>query len=232
MPANDDLTVVYYTANQTNEHFFKNVQDQIKKSFNGRIISISHKPIDFGDNTVVSINPSHINIYRQALMGAKKAKTKYIAMAEDDILYSPEHFKYRPKPGVFAYNVAYWNFYTWEPTLFSYKGRRNMFGLICERDLFIEAMEERFAKHPMGTNPAIWAEPSKYERQLGVTVRSSEEFYTNPCNIMFSHEKALSYGNLGRRKKLGNMRAYDVEYWGTPADVMKLYDPRLHHIVE
>jgi hypothetical protein len=38
------------------------------------------------------IGRSHLNIYRQILEGCKAATTKYVAMAEDDILYSESHF--------------------------------------------------------------------------------------------------------------------------------------------
>lgn len=223
----NDITCVYYTANQISEHFLKNTQEKLLEALGGiPIVSVSHKPVSLGLNIIFDGKPSHVNIYRQALIGAAAAKTKYIAMAEDDILYSPEHFKYRSSPDTFAYNVGYWNLYTWNPSVFSYKGRRNMFGLICERNLFIEAMKERFDKYPEDEmiDPGIFAEPGKYEKNLGVTVRNSEEFYTNPCNIMFSHEKAISWSNLGSRKRVGNMRATEVDHWGRVEDVMDLYD--------
>lgn len=222
-----DLTVVYYTANIINEHFADNVRFQLSEASKPYpIISVSKKPINFGYNIVVDSPRSYLNIYRQALIGAKAAKTKYIALAEDDVLYSPEHFKHRSSPGVFAYSVANWGVYTWtKPPVYSWKGRRVLLGLICERELFIEAMEERFAKWPDDTkvNTDIWAEPGKYERQLGVTVRHTEKFWTHPPNIVFSHEDALAYANLGTRKRLGELRATALPYWGSIEDMMKVY---------
>ena len=111
--------------------------------------------------------------------------------------------------------------------MYSHKagGRRALLNLICERDLFIEAMEERFARWPdeSKVNLSLWAEPSKYERQLGVTVREHEIFFTNPPNIVFIHETALAFGNLGKRKKHGEFRAYDIPYWGRAEDTVKNY---------
>ncbi len=159
---------------------------------------------------------------------AKQIETKYMAFVEDDTLYSPEHFKYRPKnPNHFAYNIACWGIYTWSsPPIFSYKGRRNNNGLICETKLYIDAMEERFTKWPEEgeIDLSIWAEPGKYERQLGVKVRETETFYTDPANIMFSHKEGLSYFGLGSRKRLGEIRAWDIPYWGRADKIIKFYE--------
>ena len=222
----NQLTVVYYTANEISDHFALSTQFQLLRAagYDANIVSVSKKPMNLGKNIVDTSPRGHLSIYRQALTGAKEANTKYIALAEDDVLYSPEHFSYRPSPGKFAYNLGCWNVYTWEHSVFSWKGRRNLGQLICERDLFIEAMEERFAKYPGDdVDLGIWAEPGKYERQLGVTIRETEEFWTNPPNIAFSHEQALSFENLGKRKRLGELRAVELPYWGRIEKVMEVY---------
>ncbi len=175
----NDLTIVYYTANVISDWFATNTQEALMEAIGTRIpiVIVSHKPMMWGThNIIVDFERSHFNIYRQALIGAKKAQTKYIALCEDDVLYSPEHFKYRSSPGKFAYNLGAWSIFTWsDPPMFTHKGtvRRNLNSLICERDLFIEAMEERFAKYPNPDDSIkdIWAEPGKYERQLGVSIR-------------------------------------------------------------
>lgn len=221
------LTIVYYTANVIPEGFARKTQFQLLKAAGDTpIISVSLEPLNFGNNIVVDLPRHHLSIYRQALIGAKAATTKYIALCEDDVLYSPEHFKHRPQPGKFAYNLAYWNIYTWSnPPLFSWKGRRNLGQLICERDLFIKAIEERFLRWPDDSKVdlGIWAEPGKYERQLDVSVRETEEFWTSPPNIVFSHETALSYQNLGRRKRLGELRAIELPDWGRAEEIRTLY---------
>lgn len=228
----NDLTIIYYSANVVPKYFERTVQEQLEKAAQGtQIISVTHKPVGIGDNIIVNLPRHHLSIYRQALLGAKQADTKYIAMAEDDVLYSVEHFKKRPSPGKFAYNMGSWNIYTWSYPLFTHKGggRKNLNGLICERELFIEAMEERFAKWPVDEdiNLSNWAEPGKYEKNLGVTVRPTEEFYVNPPNIVFSHDKELSFGNLGTKKRLGEFRATEIPYWGKASDVLDIYKEEL-----
>lgn len=215
-----DLTCVYYTANTAPKQFICNM--------------MLHLIIVKDDAPIVEIalddptKRSHFQIYRQALEGAKKATTKYIALCEDDVLYSPAHFQYRPRNHPFAYNLGYWGIFTWQdPPIFNYKGRRNLGNLICDRLAFIEAMEERFAKYPDPSGDDlknIWAEPSKYERQLGVTIREAEDFYTQPPNIKFSHETELSFQGLGTRKRAGELRATEIPHWGRAEDIRKLYE--------
>lgn len=226
----NNLSIVYYTANVISDYFAQNTFRQLVKATNDLpIIVVSKKPmLTNAENIVVDLPRHHLNIYRQALIGAKTAKTKFIALCEDDVLYSPEHFKHRSNPGKFAYNLGTWNIFTWsDPPMYTHKGngRVNLGQLICERDLFIEAMEERFAKWSDDSqiNLSNWAEPGKYEKHLGVTLREIETFYTNPANIIFSHEKALAFENLGVRKKLGEIRAYRIPYWGDCRDILKLY---------
>ena len=232
----DDLTVVYYTANVLEDHFWDATKKVLIEAIgNTAIVSVSQKPVgDFGYNICVGdIGRSHLNIYRQALEGAKAAKTKYIALAEDDVLYSGDHFRYRPsKPGIFAYNKSNWSIYTWsEPPVFSYKDRRNLYSLICERDLFIASMEERFKKYHdeeyWGEEFFVkyWAEPGKYEghQHLGVTPQKTEDFYSEPPIIAFSHPTGLSFRGLGKRKRIGHLQSFEIPYWNRAEDVLKLY---------
>lgn len=224
-----DLTIIYLTANEVPLIFDQHIQRHLLLAANDLpIISVSKKPVTIGKNIISDLPRSHISIYKEALIGVKAADTKYIAIAEDDVLYSPEHFKKRPsRPDIFAYNIACWSIYTWsDPAIYSYSGRRNHGMLICERDLYIQAFEERFTKYTDESkiNNAIWAEPGKYERQLGVTVHPTELFYTDPACVMFTHPKGLSYTTLGMKKRLAPIRAYDIPYWGRAAEIVKLYE--------
>jgi hypothetical protein len=225
----NDLTVIYLTANEISERFAHRLRANFTLAVgDSECIFVSKKSMPYPNNLVFDTPRSHINIYREALAGVRLAETKYIAIAEDDVLYPLEHFKKRPtRPDVFAYNIACWSIYTWsKPPIFSYTGRRNHGMLICERDLYIEAFEERFAKFTDDSqiDNNIWAEPGKYERHLGVTQRDSEVFYTDPACIMFTHPEGLSFHTIGMRKRLAPIRAYEIPYWGRAEEVMKLYE--------
>lgn len=231
----DNLTVIYYTSNWLETHnpyFVENTKKQLLIAIgNLPLISVSQKPMALGKNICVGdTGRSHLNIYRQILIGARAAKTKYVAMAEDDILYSYEHFHdYVPDKDIFAYDMNKWSIYTWiKPPLYSYKvNRRVVNSLIAPRDMLVSAMEERFNKFKGVSEDKIplryWGDPGRYEANLGVTVRETEEWYSECPNIVFSHPEAYGFLSRGTRKKLGYLKAYELPYWGRVEDVIKLY---------
>src|SRR4051812_23116890 len=100
-----DLSIIYITAGVLPKSFAVSIMGQLVEASEDEplVIMVQDK----------SIPRSQAQIYRQVLDGAKKAETKYVAIAEDDVLYSPEHFKFRPKPGHWGYNMNSWNLYTW-----------------------------------------------------------------------------------------------------------------------
>jgi len=230
-----DLTVIFYTANSLHEPFAGLVRDNLLKVIGDYpLISVSQKPMDFGKNiNLGDIGRSHLNIYRQILIGCKEATTKYVGMAEDDMFYSPGHFKdYRPREGRFAYDMNKWGIFTWiEPAMYSYRHRKIVNSLIAERQMLIDAMEERFKRYDEliaagKTEEQIikyWGDPGRYEDYLGVTIRPLEEFTTSISNVVFSHEEAFGYESRGKRKKLGDPRAFDIPYWGKAEDMLALW---------
>jgi hypothetical protein len=96
-----DLTIIYYTSNREKPEFESYIRNQIaKQSFKLHIpiISVSHKPIDFGRNICVGdVGLSDYNIYRQMQIACLEAKTKYVCTAEADCLYPPTgYFDFKP----------------------------------------------------------------------------------------------------------------------------------------
>lgn len=239
-PTNNDLTVIYYTSNhldEKNPYFLENTKKQLLKAIgNLPLISVSQKPIAFGENICVGeIGRSHLNLYRQILAGCKAAKTPFVAMAEDDILYSWEHFhSLLPNPDTFLYDMNKLSIFTWtKPPLFSFRHNRMVVNqLIAPRAMLIEALEERFARIEelmrQGQKEediiSNWGDPGRYERNLGVTVRKTDNFMCTNPSIVFTHEYAYGYEfNHGTRKKLGDLRIIEIPYWGRAEDVLKLY---------
>lgn len=226
----DDLTVIFYTSNymqDTNPHFFNNMVSKLKETvLDTPIVSVSQRPMDLGTNICVGeIGRSNRNLYWQILQGAKAAKTKWIATAEDDILYSPDHFAYRPKEDTIAYEMNKWSFFTWsDPLVFSWRRRKVINSIICTKELFVRVMEERLAKHPLYETDKFCGEPGRYDEHLGVEVVKTEEVYCAYPIVVYSHEDALGYETRGPNKELGPVRANELVNHGTVHDVMKLYD--------
>ena len=229
----NNLTIVYYTSNYLDDKkpaFLEATRKQLVSVTRGcPIITVSQKPMTFGTNICVgNIGRSHLNLYKQILIGCQAATTKYVALAEDDVLYSTNHFfDHVPSPRTFAYNMCKWSLYTWvKPPMYAFKHRAVINSLIGERDLFVASLEERFAKYPdPATTPLIfWADFGRLENHLGVTVRKTEEYYSKVPNIVFSHDNAFGYLLLGKHKKLDYVRAYDIPIWGKAYDILKLYE--------
>lgn len=221
-----DLTVIFLTANQHPKHFTKYQQQILLKATAGyQLITVSRKPINLGKNILDKGKKSHINMYFQLMNAAKIAKTPYVAVAEDDVLYCPEHFNFfRPPLDSFAYNMHRWLLFTWVPQFYSMKQRKSNCTLIAPRKLLIEAWEERFAKYPLETYPKrLVGEVGRnnIDQWLGVTERKSVEVWSGTGVIHINHPQGTD--SLGRKKRLGEVKAIEIPYWGRAQDIAKEY---------
>lgn len=228
----DDLTILFYSANQISDYFMSNVVSQLKKAVGDTpIVSVTHKPMKLGKNIVVNMERSVYSIYKQILIGAREAKTKYVATAEDDVLYPPEHFQFRPGEGELAYDLNKWSIFTWyQPPVFSQrKNRRTMTSLIGDRETLIKTLEERYAKYPIRElvpeliSRYYWGEPGRFEDHLGISKVNTIKYNSTIPSVVFSTPEALGFNNLGARKAHDPNRATELPYWGTAEQILKLY---------
>jgi len=229
----NDLTVLYYTSNKIPDIFATNIKNQILSVIEYLpIISVSQKPIDFGYNICVGdIGISVFNLYRQVLIGAKAAKTKYVVLCEDDCLYTREHFTcYRPPENLFGYNHNKWGLYTWNKNpVFSYKFNRSVLSqCIAPTELLIESLSERFnANIPENeTTARVFAEPGRYERHFkmfNITIRDKEAFESPEPNVILSHTDCLQYETMGTHKGHGTIIQKELPPWGDASDVLNKY---------
>ncbi|RJR26975.1 hypothetical protein C4561_04335 [candidate division WWE3 bacterium] len=232
----DDLTIIYYTANKNSDVFMRSTQKILLHAIGDTpIISVSFKPTVIGSNCknicIGEQKRSNYMIYKQVLLGVREAKTKYVAMAEDDMLYSPEHFTYRPPDDeTFSYNINKWSIFSWvKPPYLSYRVRKLMNSLITTNSALQKTLEERYEKYPVLEEipkeffKKYWGEPGRFENHLGISPVKTEEFSSSVPNIMFSTSEALGFLDLGERKAHSNIKADKVEPWGTAEEILKLY---------
>jgi len=228
-----DLTILYISASEMPEKWMKfQIEHLLYAVDNSPIISITRKPLDLGRNILDKEPKSHWNIYMQMLNGSLMASTKYVAMAEDDTLYSKEHFtKYRPPDNKVSYNRSRWSLFTWDD-LYCLRQRISNCSLIAPRELLIEALTERKAKWPDGVPNKMLGEVGRRsvdQGRLGVTVRECVEWYSHVPIIQLNHPTGSDTGDYGmvkgRRmiKKHGQIKAYNIPYWGKAVDVIKEY---------
>ncbi len=221
-----NLTILYYTPGYKDETFAENIRQRLLKTIgNTPLISVSQKPLKFGQNICVGdIGRSVSNVYRQILVGCKEAKTDYVGMAEDDTLYPAIHFDehYLPPLDTFAYNMSRWSIPTWiKPPMYVITQRLCNSNMIAPRKLLIELIEKRL-KIDKGQSK-LWSEPGKHDAEYGLGVYKTRWFVTTPV-VSFTHDEALGFEFLGKRKRMNPIRAYDVPYWGKVSEIFKLYE--------
>ena len=235
----NDLTLLFLTMNLVPWQEFHR-QKLLEVIGDYPLITFSRLPMDLpGLQFRQSAEQSHEKIYRLMLEGAKIATTDYIAMVEDDMFYSKEHFEIRPPDlQTFGYNWNRWSLFTFGEPTFSFKRRYCNGCSILPRLELIDALEERFSKH--STIPHILNGElgyAKVEKNLGVTVRKSVELYSKVPVVQIHHV----YGTPGigvpasqlkpgdtldlekrkTRKKMGMMRAYEIPGWGRSEEFIK-----------
>lgn len=159
-------------------------------------------------------------IYKRMLEGAKQATTPFVAVIEDDVLYPPDHFVFRPPLDTFAYNQNRWALFTWGVPTYSWRNRKSNCTLIAPRELLIEALEERFAKHPNGWTWVGELGRKNVEHNLGVTPRKSVEWHSKVSVIQINHDDSTEDRQKRHRKELGPMRCYDIPVWGKASDLI------------
>lgn len=85
--------IVYYTDNRCEERLANLVRKQIRKVFDGEIISVSQFPIDFGDKRIVMDLPRvSVSMFKQIYEGLKASTADTIYLCEHDVIYHPSHF--------------------------------------------------------------------------------------------------------------------------------------------
>lgn len=222
-----DLTIIYLTASELDEGFAEFAREKLREAIGDTpVISVSRKPLDFGTN-ILDTNPRSLsNIYYMMLVAAHMAKTNYVAIAEDDCLYHSDHFKLRPSSdNIFLYDQNRFALFTWGEPIYSWRNRKSNASLIAPRELLIEALEERFAKWPDGTPDHFTGEVgrSMVEKNLGITIRKSEEKFSEVSIIQLNHDSASEERQRTHRKRLGQIKCYNIYYWGEAKDILKHY---------
>lgn len=226
----NDLTIIYYTMNKTPEHWRKFHMAHLKRAIgNTPVISISREPIDFGVNFIDKEKPCYANIYRQLLIASKMAKTKYIATAEDDCLYSKQHYReFRPKDNEFSYNHARWSVFAWEGenAIYCLRQRVSNCSLIAPKELLIEALEERFKRYEGQEIPnSLMGECGRHklERKMGITLRNMKLWWSTCPIIHLNHKEGTDGRQVAMRKLHGELKATEIPYWGKASDIALEY---------
>lgn len=233
-----DLAILYISASEMPEWWMQyQISVLLHAVGDSPIVSVTRRPLVLGRNIIDAEPKSYWNIYMQMLRAAKLAKTPYVAMAEDDVLYTPEHFRdYRPPEDSVSYDRSRWSLFAWESDpIFCLRQRISNCSLIAPRQLLIDALEERRTKYHDGIPNAVCGEVgrNRLEAKLGLVKRNAVEWWCKNPIVQLNHLTGTDTGDYpnmlgdGRHfyKKHGEIKAVEIPYWGSARDIVRRYAP-------
>jgi hypothetical protein len=138
--------IIYYTDNELDEKIMKVCQKQLLKASNGKkIVSVSLKPIDFGQNIALPLLRGYLTMFKQILIALEVLDTDAVFFCEHDVLYHPSHLNFIPTDR----NIWYYNDNNWFLRLTDgfalYNKSASLSGLCVYRDIAIKHYRERIA---------------------------------------------------------------------------------------
>lgn len=194
--------IIYYTDNRLDEPIFSICQRHILEA-GLSIVSVSLKPINFGQNIVLDLKPGIITMFRQILTALEASKADVIFFTEHDILYHPLHFDFIP-PGddTFYYNTNVWRWDYPKDRAITYDNLRSLSGLCCNRKLAIEHYKKRLElidkkgwkedSHEPGWVRKMGYEPGKNRKRGGFSDDKVEHWRSEFPNIDIRHSGTVS----------------------------------------
>jgi len=221
------LAILFYSANQKPEPFASKVRASLLDTIGDLpLVSVTQGELDFGQNiNVGQIGASTYNCYKQILIGAQAATTRFIACAEDDVLSPVEHYQFRPpRDDTFYYDKNRW----WvelndRKPRYRWRNRTVMSTCVCNRELFIEWAErlfKKFPKEPTREGMTGWAEPGRYETYLKLPQVKISFFSSQYPMLTFNTKPSL--GGVRRPQSTDTTCNY-LEPWGFASDVWEKY---------
>lgn len=241
-------TILYLTDNSLQPWLEQRCQELIlKASEKITIVSVSQKPINFGTNHCIGeIGRCGLSIDLQLSEGLKHIDTKWVAMAEHDVIYSSEHFKWIPPDDIhFWYNDNNWlvqlhnpRYPEWDGMYSRKRMRRVQSQLICATELLREATAKKIeilsdpawlARHAKGR----LGEPGSadYKRAMKMSsyrdVRHLQAKLKEYTTVYAARDWKTKIPNIDIRHETnftgprrGNYRRYELEPWGKLEDVL------------
>ena len=232
--------IIYYTPNDLHPIIWEPCLKQLKKAWKGDVVSVSLKPLDFGDNYVMeNVKKSYPTMIRQILLALQKSTADYVFFCEHDVLYHPSHFDFVPPTDhLYYYNI---NNYRWRwatDVAITYGTLHSLSGLCCNRETAvkhykyrIEVMEQQKLDEQRWREPR-WARKFGYEpgtkkrRRGGITNEDYEVRKSELPNIDIRHRGTFSHPKTFKREFINlppdftEVDVYKIPGW----DLKELFD--------
>src|SRR3990167_3919477 len=201
---------IYYTDSELDPVIMKACQKQLKNAFGGEIISVSLKPMDFGENIVLKqkgkiLKRSYPTMVKQILTALEVSSADVVFFSEHDVLYHPSHFDFTPdRNDTFYYNTNDWRWDYPHDRAITSDSLTSRSMLCCNRALALKHYRTRLDTIIMkkldeheGREPD-WARRWGYEpgtkrtKRGGFSNDKSEYWKSKYPNIDIRHSKTFS----------------------------------------
>jgi hypothetical protein len=206
--------IVYYTDSvSVPDYISEAVQYQLNQA-GIPIISVSHKPMDFGTNVCVGdIGRSRVSMTKQVLLGLSNTDADVVFLAEHDVLYHKCHFDFVPTDA----NTLYFNQNLWRVRASDGVNRKDeVHGAKSQACAFRECLQGRFKERldcfmndqpPSGLHGFRWY---KREPESMSAVYKFGQWASEVGNIDIRHGGNLTGGRTFRNK------GKSIPGWGDP----------------
>lgn len=214
-------TVLYYSSCREDPEFEKKIQLNILNNSNLPIISVSQKPMDFGENICVGdVGLSYVNEWRQILIGAKEATTDWLVFTESDFLYPKEYFELEPdgSANIYRYDNV-WILFSNKDAF--YRKKYSEGAQIVNREWIIRTLEESLEGLPE------WFDGKKVPY---VNKEQRNAFHHMPYELFHGEVPCVSFktgdGVRGwtKTKKGEENMSTELPHWGNSIELKKRYE--------
>ena len=215
--------IVYYTDNQLDDNIMRVVQARLSKSAGGnRIVSVSLKPIDFGDNITLPLERGYLTMAKQILAGLEELDTDIAFLCEHDVLYPKEHFDFVPPSNdVYYYNTNVWKVRYEDGHAVKVDNCQQLSGLCANRQFLINHYRERIKRiEQNGFTRKMGFEPGTHNRSERIDSFKSASWESTIPLVDIRHNKNLTPNRWRKdqfrdqRYTVGWQETKDIPGWG------------------
>jgi len=199
---------IYYTCNSHPIKIDEACRKQLRESFDGEIVCVSLKPMDFGDKRIVMKDgvKSYPTMVDQILIALENSSADQVFFTESDVLYHPSHFDFNiTRDDIYYYNINNWR-WRWETDVaIHYDALHSLSGMTCNRETAIKhykirkehckknELSERRAREPRWARKFGYEPGTKKIRRGGITDEDFEVWRSELPNIDIRHKGTFSH---------------------------------------
>lgn len=208
LPKPVTIGVLYYTDNELEEGLANRVRNQIKACIGDfKLVSVSLKPIDFGQNIVLPLERGKLTMHKQILTGLEALDTDIVFFVEHDVLYHPSHFNFRPPTSdCYYYNMNLWRVRQADGFAVKYD-HKSLSQLCAFRSKLIQEYKERVRKiEADGFDKSGYEPGTRSIKRGGFSNDPSAHWISSFPNIDIRHKYNLS-ASKWRQEQFASLRS-------------------------